>query len=133
LGSRAATPLNTLFTPASYTLIYCSLREWFDIVNKNETLNAQLIEAAALGTVSGIQRALNFGANINGRDPCQSTALHHAAANGHAAAVDYLLKRGANLRALDNNGNIPIQIAEARGHVQIAERLRAAPGQRCRR
>ena len=54
--------------------------------------------AALLGDVGEVQRLLDAGAAVNGKDHHGWTPLMNASQRGHVAAMRLLLKRGANVR-----------------------------------
>ena len=73
----------------------------------------RLFKAARHGDVTGIERALADGADINAAAPIDTkTALFRAAAFGHAEAVRALLKDGADPERRGRDGRSVLQFAE---------------------
>ncbi len=85
-----------------------------------------LIEAAEKGVTAEVERLLNAGSDINGRDESGWTPLIAAAGEGHTETVALLLQKGANLQARDGNGYTALRHAKANGHIQVVELLTRA-------
>ncbi|HTK58533.1 MAG TPA: ankyrin repeat domain-containing protein [Sphingomicrobium sp.] len=60
---------------------------------------------AAEGDLSGVERALQDGADPTAADKDGYGALHVAAQNGRVAIVECLVRAGANVNAADRYGN----------------------------
>ena len=72
----------------------------------------ELLEAALIGDLIRVQKALEKGANPNTKNKDGWTPLHIAAMDGHVDVVRVLLERGANPRIADNKGLIPLDYAK---------------------
>ena len=63
------------------------------------------------------------GADIEGRDNLQRTALGGAANMGHKEVVQLLLEKGADMKAKDGQGCTPLHLAVRRGSLEIVTLL----------
>ncbi|XP_016447471.2 protein VAPYRIN-like [Nicotiana tabacum] len=86
-------------------------------------LGDSLCVAARKGEVRTIQRLLENGANINGRDQHGWTALHRACFKGRIEAVKALIDHGIDVNARDEDGYSGLHCAVESGHVDVAELL----------
>ena len=89
--------------------------------------HADLIhDAARDGAIDQVRQLVLQGANVNGTDTSQRTALHYASEQGHDEIVGHLLSNGADVDHIDERGETALIVASARGHEEIVERLLAA-------
>ncbi|KAK7380781.1 hypothetical protein VNO78_33300 [Psophocarpus tetragonolobus] len=86
-------------------------------------LGDKLCMAARKGKMRTIQKVLEKGAAINGRDQYAWTPLHRAAFKGRIDAVKLLLERGAEVDAADGEGYTPLHCAVEAGHADVTEIL----------
>jgi ankyrin repeat protein len=87
-----------------------------------EKRNAKFVNIAAKGNLALIKNLLDKGANVNGRDEFDYTALMYAASCGHEKTVELLLNYGANINS-KNNDNTALIMALKNGNKEIAELL----------
>lgn len=74
---------------------------------------------------SGHGRGLDRGAEVNGRDKQDRTALHWAAEHGHTEMLAVLLDLGADITVVDViRRETPLFLAASRGHIKTAVLLR---------
>ncbi len=80
-----------------------------------------LIEAAARGDLSAVQRALAASGKpaLEARDGSGRTALLAATQGGHTAVALWLIERGADVNAQDSIEDSPFLLAGARGLTDI--------------
>ncbi len=85
----------------------------------------QFVEELCLATMSGncaeMEKYLNMGADINGRDKSGLTPLIWAAVKGNAHAAQILLERGAEVNARNSQGDSALMWAAVMGHEQVVE------------
>ncbi|KAG4927626.1 hypothetical protein JHK85_054112 [Glycine max] len=81
-----------------------------------------LCVAARKGEVRSIQRLIEGGAVVDGRDQHGWTALHRACFKGRVEAVRALLERGIDVEARDEDGYTALHCAVEAGHADVAER-----------
>lgn len=86
-------------------------------------LGDDLCAAARKGEVRTIQKLLEAGAAINGRDQHGWTALHRAALKGRTEAVRVLLEKGVDVDAKDEDGYTALHCAAESGHADVTEIL----------
>ncbi|WMV52538.1 hypothetical protein MTR67_045923 [Solanum verrucosum] len=86
-------------------------------------LGDSLCVAARKGEVRTIQRLLENGASINGRDQHGWTALHRASFKGRIEVVKALIENGIDINAKDEDGYSALHCAVESGHVDVAELL----------
>ncbi|KAI4319678.1 hypothetical protein MLD38_033251 [Melastoma candidum] len=86
-------------------------------------LGDRLCTAARKGEARAIQRLLENGATINGRDQHGWTALHRAAFKGHVECVRMLLDKGVDLDAKDEDGYTALHCASESGNTDVVEVL----------
>ncbi len=77
----------------------------------SQGLVAQLHEAALAGDLAGVEKALESGADVNGREEEGRTALMLAAFNGHSKVVLTLLDAGAAIDRRDLEGRTALLYA----------------------
>ncbi|KAK6944188.1 Major sperm protein (MSP) domain [Dillenia turbinata] len=86
-------------------------------------LGDSLCIAARKGDVRTINRLLENGAAINGRDQHCWTALHRASFKGKIDAVKALIEKGIDIDARDADGYTALHCAVESGHVEVIEML----------
>ncbi|KAK7267029.1 hypothetical protein RIF29_19693 [Crotalaria pallida] len=86
-------------------------------------LGDKLCIAVRKGEVRTIQKLLEIGAAINGRDQNGWTALHRASFKGRIDAVRVLLERGIDVDAKDEEGYTALHCAAELGHADVTELL----------
>lgn len=86
-------------------------------------LGDELCAAARKGEVRAIQKLLDHGCNINGRDQHGWTALHRAAFKGRVDAVRALIEKGITIDARDEDGYTALHCAVESGQVDVTEVL----------
>nr|C7B178.1 RecName: Full=Protein VAPYRIN; Short=PhVpy; AltName: Full=Protein PENETRATION AND ARBUSCULE MORPHOGENESIS 1 [Petunia x hybrida]ACU00619.1 penetration and arbuscule morphogenesis protein [Petunia x hybrida] len=86
-------------------------------------LGDSLCVAARKGEVRTVQRLLENGASINGRDQHGWTALHRACFKGRIEVVKALIDNGIDVNARDEDGYTALHCAVESGHVDVAELL----------
>lgn len=91
----------------------------FDALRLGESLSI----AARKGEVRSIQRLLENGASINGRDQHGWTALHRASFKGKQDAVRVLIEKGVDINGRDEDGYTALHCAVESGHVEVIELL----------
>ncbi|KAK7336282.1 hypothetical protein VNO77_16818 [Canavalia gladiata] len=82
-----------------------------------------LCVAARKGEVRSIQRLIESGAVINGRDQHGWTALHRACFKGRIDAVRALLEKGIDMDAKDEEGYTALHCGVESGHADVTEVL----------
>jgi ankyrin repeat protein len=78
-----------------------------------------LHRAAAQGDLATLQRGLDAGEPIDGRDDRGMTPLHHAASTGHLDAAGLLLDRGADPNARAVGDMTPLHFAAMLAHPEM--------------
>lgn len=91
----------------------------FDILR----LGDSLCIASWKGEVRTIQKLLENGAAINGRDQHGWTALHRASFKGKVDAVRALLEKGIDIGAKDEDGYTALHCAAESGQTEVVELL----------
>lgn len=86
-------------------------------------LGDNLCAAARKGEVRTIQKVLESGGVINGRDQNGWTSLHRAAFKGRMDAVRFLVEKGIDLDAKDEDGYTALHCAAESGHADVTEFL----------
>ncbi len=94
--------------------------------------NERLFEAANIGDVEGIKKALERGADVNAKSDDKNylgNPLHRAIIEGHPEAVDALLKvPGIDVNGKEGiNGFTPLALAAHLGDVEMTKKLLADP------
>jgi ankyrin repeat protein len=85
--------------------------------------NDRLLEAAAEGSLEGVEEALRQGADVNARRQFGDTALNLAAEHGHKEIVQHLLDKGADIHHLGGADKTPIMNAAFAGNIGIVRLL----------
>jgi len=85
--------------------------------------NEMLLTAASMGDVQSISRQLADGAEVDGRDRTQVTALMYAAAFGKPDAVRMLLEAGASTSRRSRTGWDACMLAAAAGRADSLTEL----------
>ncbi|KAK1404603.1 MSP domain-containing protein [Heracleum sosnowskyi] len=91
----------------------------YDALRLGESLSI----AAWKGEVRTMQRLLENGASLNGRDQQGWTALHRASFKGHLDAVRMLIQKGIDINAKDVDGYTALHCAVESGQVEVIELL----------
>ncbi|CAI0384698.1 unnamed protein product [Linum tenue] len=86
-------------------------------------LGDSLCVAARKGDSRAIQRVIESGALVNGRDQHGWTALHRAAFKGKIEAARTLLERGIDIDSKDEDGYTALHCAVEAGHADVIELL----------
>ncbi|CAN0913522.1 Protein VAPYRIN [Linum grandiflorum] len=86
-------------------------------------LGDSLCSAARKGDVRTIQRLIDNGAAVNGRDQHGMTALHRASFKGKIEAVRTLLEKGIDIDSKDEDGYTALHCAVEAGHADVIELL----------
>nr|GLL36755.1 ankyrin repeat and protein kinase domain-containing protein 1-like isoform X3 [Ipomoea trifida] len=86
-------------------------------------LGDDLCAAARKGETRKIQKLLDHGANLHGRDLHGWTALHRSAFKGRVDAVKALIDQGISLDARDEDGYTALHCAVEAGQVDVTEVL----------
>jgi ankyrin repeat protein len=86
-------------------------------------LGDSLCVAARKGEVRTIQRLVENGAAINGRDQHGWTALHRASFKGKINAVRALIEKGIDIDAKDEDGYTALHCAVESGQTEVIELL----------
>ncbi|XP_072986210.1 protein VAPYRIN-like [Typha latifolia] len=86
-------------------------------------LGDKLMAAARKGEVRAIERAMEKGVGLDGRDGHGWTALMRAAFKGRAEMVRWLIEKGAEVEARDDQGYTALHCAVEAGHVEAVEAL----------
>ncbi|KAK6243547.1 hypothetical protein QUC31_009956 [Theobroma cacao] len=86
-------------------------------------LGDSLCLAARKGEVRNIQRLIENGAVINGRDQHGWTALHRASFKGRIDAVKMLIDKGIDVDSKDDDGYTALHCAVESGHTDVVELL----------
>jgi ankyrin repeat protein len=82
--------------------------------------------AARAGNLDAVKALLARGADPNGRERNDQTAIMWAAAEGHAPIVQALIDAGADVRAKVRSGFTPLFFAAREGNIEVARTLLAA-------
>lgn len=93
------------------------------IQSQQEKMNIQLRNAAHRGDIRAIKKLIQDGAQVNGANKDEHTALMYAAVRGDARAIEALVKVGANLEATDKRGKTALYHAAMNGNVEAVEEL----------
>ncbi|KAE8677005.1 FH protein interacting protein FIP2-like [Hibiscus syriacus] len=79
--------------------------------------------AARKGDVRAIQRLIENGAAIDGRDQHGWTALHQASFKGRTDTVKMLIDKGIDINSRDEDGYTALHCAVESGHAEVVELL----------
>ena len=82
-----------------------------------------VLRAAELGDVKGLERLLDRGSDPNTADPKGNTLLMIAAREGHKDAVWILVRRKANANRRNQHGDTALMMASLRGDREMARML----------
>lgn len=85
--------------------------------------HTQLIQAAASGDLSALNKAAAMGADLDATDSEGRLALQVAAGNGMTDIVTRLLHLAADIHAKDGDGHTALHAAAVNGHSDIVKRL----------
>lgn len=83
----------------------------------------QLMVAATSGQIERVEKLLQEGVDVNGRNQAGRTPLIAAAAAGNSRIVRKLLAFGADVNAQDNQGITALIAASANGYRETTEAL----------
>jgi ankyrin repeat protein len=83
----------------------------------------RLLEAAANGSLEGVEEALQQGADVDARGQFGDSALNLAAEHGHKDVVQRLLDKGADIHNLGGADKTPIMNAAFAGNIGIVRLL----------
>ncbi|KAK8564980.1 hypothetical protein V6N13_020109 [Hibiscus sabdariffa] len=86
-------------------------------------LGDSLCSAARKGEVRSIQRLIENGVVINGRDQHGWTALHRASFKGRTDVVRMLINKGIEVDSKDEDGYTALHCAVESGHTEVVELL----------
>ena len=89
----------------------------------SRNLLVDLCWAAAEGDVTGLQRLVVRGVDLDAADYDGRTALHLAASEGQSNVVQYLVARGVRRDPIDRWGNTPVEDARRAGHESVVALL----------
>ncbi|KAJ1472271.1 hypothetical protein T484DRAFT_1841027 [Baffinella frigidus] len=87
------------FSPAALSSVQSGLR----MCMEEETAETEMVNAAEQGSLAAVEKLLEIGTPVDGRDKNGNTALHAAASEGHDA--------GADPMALNTAGDTPMHYA----------------------
>lgn len=82
-------------------------------------LNERLFTAAKDGDVEAVKKALEEGADINGKTITGFTPLHFAADRGYRELAKILIDKDADINAKDDSGQTPLQWAVDNEHTEM--------------
>jgi ankyrin repeat protein len=91
----------------------------FDALKLGDSLSM----AARKGEIRTIQKLIENGALLNGRDQNGWTALHRAAFKGRIEAARLLIDRGIDINAKDEDGYAALHCAVESGQIDVIEML----------
>lgn len=95
------------------------------ISDVNQALAARSLRVAASEDSSaGVEAWVAAGADINGKNQNQATALMLAAQRGHVNAAQALVKFKADVDAMNKQGETALTLAAVSGHVDMVKLLR---------
>lgn len=80
----------------------------FEKVSKNDPL---IIQSAKRGSVSGVEKALKSGGDVNIKDVRNRTALMEATLNSFISVVNFLIQNGADVNLKDSDGRTALMMA----------------------
>jgi ankyrin repeat protein len=121
--------MQILYVPMGIILfcssVYATIFEVRKISNDAEVAKYnQLFVAVQTGNLEEVQKLLNEGVDINGKNPfLGKTALMHASGQGLTEVVEFLLERGADANAKTDEGETALMIASAKRNSNIVKLL----------
>ena len=95
------------------------------MLSKRDKVDGGLLRWVAFcGHKRVVQRLLEKGADIAGKNRFGRTALSWAAMKGHETVVELLLEKGADMKSRDaNHGQTPLSWAAEHGHEAVVKLL----------
>jgi ankyrin repeat protein len=87
------------------------------LLNENEDLDQQLIDASTNGRLYLVKQLIDQGADINAEN---DQALRLASENGYLEVVKYLIGKGADIHAYND---LALRYASYRGHLEVVKYL----------
>jgi ankyrin repeat protein len=92
--------------------------------------NVQLVQAAEIGNLTGVQNALNDGADVNAKNDLGLTVLMRASFGGYtngsyAEIVKLLLAKGADINIKGKEGLTALMEASSGGNAEVVKLLLA--------
>ena len=88
------------------------------------TLFAEPIHDYAWGNLlSGVNKELSNGIDVNTKNNIGDTAMTIAAYQGHIKIIELLIANGADIDLKNNNGDNPLILAAYQGHTVIVKEL----------
>ncbi|MDX1917298.1 MAG: ankyrin repeat domain-containing protein [Rickettsiaceae bacterium] len=86
-------------------------------------LNENFFKAISANDIREVIDLINQGADVNGRDRYNKTALIKAAFNGHTEVAALLLEKGAEVNGQHSSGATALVCAAFNGHTEVAALL----------
>lgn len=105
---------------------YQSISEGKKVKNKQELLNAMLLNALSENNALIVKILADLGADVNVKDKWGNTPLMHAAYNGCKERVELLLNVNADVNSESMYGNTPLMWAASEGYTEIVQLLISA-------
>lgn len=96
---------------------------FFVLIPAQATPNDDLYEAAMLGQLASLKRALSRGANVNARDDIGRTPLMWTAMTGHPRIAKLLIKKGSDVNVHDDGKWTALMQAADYGHADVVSVL----------
>ncbi|WP_042348196.1 ankyrin repeat domain-containing protein [Bacillus massiliigorillae] len=90
---------------------------------KNRLKIGELVCAIYYKRLDEVERLIQEGVNVNGKDEGGYTPLHWAAQSGNVDVVELLLSFGADVNAKDEEGFSPLSYANSQRNAQIVDCL----------
>lgn len=82
-----------------------------DVTHLDEATGNLLVAVANFEDFDELEELLESGANVNGQDGAERTALHHAVLEDLDEVIEYLVNAGADTEIVDSNGETPLMVA----------------------